>query len=133
MRFRDTHPTLEQCLARWPRIARLIQDHRIMSESEAGCVLRDYIRGHRYSCEACSQSGLSPADVMRMVLRPRSESYHYWWKVTHVVHGRWRDLRNRYRHHLDYWYAEGLRPVYAAMYAPKNPLAWSGWPDAEAA
>lgn len=36
------HMTYEECVARWPRLTRLMQWCAILSWGEAGCALRDY-------------------------------------------------------------------------------------------
>jgi len=59
------HLSYEQCIARYPRLTRMIQMVIIGSPGEAGCCLRDYRDGFDFSCEAVSHSGLTPLDRIR--------------------------------------------------------------------
>ena len=68
------HLSYEACIKRWPRLTILVQDVLCGSPGEAGCVLRDYRDGLSFSCEACSHSGLTPADRVHQAIHIRHSS-----------------------------------------------------------
>jgi hypothetical protein len=78
------HRTWEDCVQRYPLLTRALQWVLIGSQSEAGCVLRDYRDGFPFSCEACSHSGLSPAD------RVRHASSEFVRRAVRQEHARWK-------------------------------------------
>jgi hypothetical protein len=51
------HLSYEQCLARYPRLARLVAWTGILSSGEAGCAIRDFRDGYNFSGEAVNHFG----------------------------------------------------------------------------
>jgi len=62
---KEPHLTYEECIERYPLLVAALQWVLIGSQSEAGCVIRDYRDGLPFSCEACSHSGLTPLDRIK--------------------------------------------------------------------
>lgn len=65
--------TYEECVERYPLLIRALQWVIIGTQSEAGCIIRDYRDGFDFSCEACSHSGLTPLDRIRRAWELRGE------------------------------------------------------------
>jgi hypothetical protein len=72
------HLTWEKCLAKYPRLCRVLQWCLIASPGEAACCVRDHRDGLAYGGEVVSHSGLTCADRLRQAWRARHwarESY----------------------------------------------------------
>jgi hypothetical protein len=61
------HLSYEQCLARYPRLARLVAWTGILSSGEAGCAIRDYRDGYNFSGEAVNHFGGTRALIKRAI------------------------------------------------------------------
>ena len=59
------------CVQRWPRLTKCIQQVGLASIAEAGCLLRDYRQGVNYSCEVWSHSGLDLVEWIRSAIKNR--------------------------------------------------------------
>jgi len=70
MPARGERITIEQALARWPALVRACQWVAILSDSEAGCALRDHSNRSSGSCEAVEHYG-GAGEVVRDAWRLR--------------------------------------------------------------